>query len=177
MSLFENPTQAVGIFAFLTAFFGCVMAGRSTGWIIWRWLTALYLVFAIELMVGLRHGLRVMVNDVMQSAEIYSDRAVIQWALVLVLLALVLALSSRYLIRARKFGSLSKTRFAAIAATVALISVFLLELISFHEIDALLYQKFASVMVIGWIWAGLAIAVMISGLSELVHESSLLNSK
>lgn len=168
MSLFENPTQTIGILAFLSAFLSCLLAGRFTSWSIWRWLAVIYMFFLLEIAIGWRHELRTTVNDVMQSAGIYGDRVMIQWTLVVIFLVFIMLSLAVYSALTSKVGSRLKNHIAAIAATVVLFLLFILELISFHRVDALLYQIFGGIMLIGWMWAGLAVVVIVSALQDLL---------
>lgn len=172
MPLFENPTQTTGIIAFLSTFLSCMVAGRFATWTIWRWLAAIYLFFVMEIALGWRHWLRAVVNDALQSVGIYGDRTMIQLALVATLLLFVILISTPYKMLANKIGPHRKNHYVAISATVLLFLIFILELISFHRFDYLLYQTFGGIMLIGWLWAGLAIVVMISALSDLLDISS-----
>lgn len=167
MSLFENPTQAVGLMAFLSAFLSCMSAGHFATWTKWRPLAVMYLLFLLEIAMGWRHELRSIVNDVMQSAGIYVDRAMIQLALVVTLLAFGLLLLVIYRSLANEARLQAKNRVAAIVATVLLVSLFILEIISFHRVDALLYQIFGGVMIIGWMWASLAFVILISAMLDM----------
>ncbi len=167
MSLFENPTQAVGLLAFLSAVLSCMLAGHFATWTKWRLLAVMYFLFLLEISRGWRHQLRTIVNDVMQSAGIYGDRAMIQWALVVTSLAFGLLLLVIYRALANEARLQAKNHVAATVATVVLISLFILEIISFHHVDALLYQIFGGVMLIGWMWASLAFVVLISAMLDM----------
>ncbi len=177
MSLFENPTQTMGIIAFLSTFLSCVLAGRFATWTIWRWLAAIYLFFVLEIALGWRHGLRLVVNDALQSVGIYGDRTMIQLALVATLLLIVILISLPYKMLANKIGPRRKNHYVAICATVLLFLLLIVELISFHRFDYLLYQTSGSIMLIGWIWAGLAIVIMASALLNLRDICSPSNSE
>ncbi|MEP2873049.1 MAG: hypothetical protein ABJP02_12985 [Parasphingorhabdus sp.] len=143
-----------------------------TNRVIWPWLAIIYLVFALELVVGLRHGLRMTVNDVMQSADFYDERASIQWMLVAFLMACVLILPALYRISKSKLGPLPKNHFAAIMATVILLLLFVLELISFHQVDALLYHISGGIMVIAWMWVAMAFVAVTAALIAIACRSN-----
>ncbi|GAA0482193.1 hypothetical protein GCM10009096_25650 [Parasphingorhabdus litoris] len=49
----------------------------------------------------------------------------------------------------------------------------MIEIISFHEVDALLYREFSGIMAIAWMWAILAIAVITTALRDVVVLSDL----
>ncbi len=156
MSLFDNPTQAFGIVFFSFAALGCAFAMRIA---FWRWLAVLYLLFAVEIGLGGRHLFHLKVNDVMQSVGIYADRAIVQWILIAVLISVLLLFLSRYRASLGMISYGALWRSIAGVATGLLLLLFVIELISVHEIDAFIYQTLFGVMLIGWMWAALAIVV------------------
>ncbi|SIN60432.1 hypothetical protein SAMN02745824_0664 [Parasphingorhabdus marina DSM 22363] len=162
MLLFDNSTQAAGLLAFLIAFGCCLIPGRRGAW---SWLAAIYLALAIEMMVETRHGLRLLVNDVMQRGGLYADRTGYQLAIAGLLTILVLAV----LYQVAQSGLWRKSSRAAKTAGIAtliLLLLFVVELLSLHAIDALLYQTTGGLMRVGWSWIVLAGVTAISAIFQ-----------
>ncbi|WP_108810018.1 hypothetical protein [Sphingorhabdus sp. Alg231-15] len=156
MSLFDNPTQAFGIVFFSFAALSCAFAMRI---VFWRWLAVLYLLFAAEISLGGRHFFHLKMNDVMQSVGIYADRAIVQWILIVAVISVLLLFLSRYRDSLGSIGYVALWRSTGGVATGLLLLLFATELISVHEIDAFIYQTVFGVMLIGWMWATLAMVV------------------
>ncbi len=152
MLLFDNPTQATGFAVFLVTFICCWLPGRGGGW---RWLAAIYLVLAGEMLLEGRHGLRLFVNDLMQQSGLYSARGGYQ--LVIAGLAIVVLLFAIHQIMQRGIWTqVSQPGKWAWLTTLGLLMFFAVEFLSVHALDALLYQTSGGLMRIAWVWLFLA---------------------
>lgn len=168
MSLFDNLTQAAGVIAFMGVFVICAFAMRI---VFWRWLAVTYFLYASEIVIGLRHMLRSPVVDVMQAVGVYQERGTLQLVLLASLL-LVVALSigsigGYWAVRKRQKAKFKVRYCLALVATGLLFQVFLIELVSLHNIDALFYRSLGGLMAIAWLWIGLSTIVALAALPDV----------
>ncbi len=144
--------QIFGCSAFLVAAVLCGLASRSSGKhsnALWKALAAANAVFALEVLLGLRYLLHDGVNDILRALGLYASRASLQVVLLLLLVGLAMACGM----------AISRSRgIANRAVTVALIgaaveaAVFLVETVSLHGVDAVMYASAGPVKVIGILW-------------------------
>jgi hypothetical protein len=165
-----NPTQLVGVIAFSGAAIACVRAGVLRQHRIWFAIAALLAVFALELVWGLRFHARLLVDSVLQSKGLYSDRQGLQLLLIAgaVLAAVAMLLGALTLTRPDPHARLPTM------ATVVLLGLFMVETISLHGIDAILYTPIGPFMVIAGLWVAAAtvIALAASYAASLRREST-----
>jgi hypothetical protein len=148
-----NPTQLIGILAFGAASITCFLSGRRTGLQgdrIWKLLGFTHLLFTIEILVGFRHRLHNLVVAVLVEDGKYNQRGVLQENLILLSAVIILTLATMIFIRYRQTTWSANL---AIAVTIAVFLLFAIETVSLHAVDAVLYRRIASVMIVGWIWA------------------------
>lgn len=156
--------QAAGVVAFTGVFFTCALAIRVS---FWRWIAVIYLLFASEIVLGMRHILRSPIVDLMQAGGIYQERGTIQLALLASLLFVTAFGVGRYWRgRKREKAPLNIRYCLALVATSLLFLLFLIELVSLHSMDALLYRSFGYLMAIAWLWIGLSTMVVIAALPD-----------
>lgn len=148
MSLFDNPTQTIGLAVFLLTFICCALHRQNK---VWRSLAVIFLLLFCELAIEARHGVRLLVNNLMQYADIYGSRGWLQALLVLILL-IGTAIFLKNVVYQRLMVRSNRRQKFAVTATSMLALLFASELISVHAIDAIFYHSVAGVMVIGWLW-------------------------
>ena len=161
--LFDNSTQAAGLVAFLFTCGCCLALGRMGRWL---WIAIIYFALTIEMIVETRHGLRLLVNGVMQHYGLYADRSEFQFVIAGLLVILVMA--GLHQINGR--GILTASSLAeklAWMATLLLLLVFAFEFVSVHAIDGFLYQMAGGLMRIAWFWLALAGITAISAISQV----------
>lgn len=144
-----NATQLAGVLGFGSAAIACYSAWRRPATTrVWGWICGLYVLMAADVLLGGRYVLSDAVRDGLRALEAYDDRRLWQSGLVgaLVLVAILL------LWRARA-GLGPRAVWLSLLAPV----FFLLEATSLHAIDAVFYQRAGPVLVIGWLWGGLAV--------------------
>jgi hypothetical protein len=148
-----NPTQLAGLLAFAASTAACVWAARrqhSGGW------TALAVVHAalwLDILLNTRHRLHDVVNAALLAIGVYESRVWLQAALLLVLAAVaVLAWRAR-----RRAG-------VAVVATAVLLALLLVEAISWHESDRLLYTHLGPLLLIAYAWLACAGVVVFAAL-------------
>ena len=155
-ALHTNPTQLIGLLAFACAAIACARTALARRERPWWWLCAACSGFVLEVTVGLRHRTHDLVDALLQAEGSYASRAPLQIGL----LAIALVLSAGtllWLIRAR--GADANVKAAAVGCAAAL-WLFLIEAISLHGVDAIMYAHIGPVMLIGWAWAATALLVL-----------------
>lgn len=174
-----NPTQAMGLFAFfLTAALAALAARTHRGRNRWVWavLAMTYALFLLEVSIGMRHAMHDIVNARLLRAGYYADRLALQGALALVLVAsLVGAAASMRQAPLSNWLAGARARTAAVG-TLGVALLFALELISLHQIDAVLYANAGPVAVIGWLWAAAAAITSTSACFTLRRQRGQHNS-
>jgi len=155
-ALHTNPTQLIGLLAFACAAIACARTALARRERPWWWLCAACSGFVLEVTVGLRHRTHDLVDALLQAEGSYASRAPLQIGL----LAIALVLSAGtllWLIRAR--GADANVKAATVGCAAAL-WLFLIEAISLHGADAIMYAHIGPVMLIGWAWAATALLVL-----------------
>ena len=155
-ALHTNPTQLIGLLAFACAAIACARTALARRERPWWWLCAACSVFVLEVAVGLRHRTHDLVDAVLQAEGSYASRGPVQIGLLTVAL-LLSAGTLLWLIRARATDANIKSAGVGCAAALWL---FLIEAISLHGVDAVMYAHIGPVMLIGWAWAATALLVM-----------------
>src|SRR3546814_10174234 len=136
-----DATQWTGVFSFGLAAAACLVAGCRPCPL----LTIVNAGFAAESGLGWRHGF----HDwaVVAMGDLHSGRTPAQF----LMMAVVVGLTAIGLFQLQ--GRSGMRRYSG-AAKVTLLSMmlFLLETISLHGVDALIYQPARGLLVIGWLW-------------------------
>jgi hypothetical protein len=160
-----NTTQLAGMLAFgmagLTAFYASrsVASADQSAARQWRWIFIFQVLFCIEIWLGTRHAVHDMVNDWLRAMGIYQDRATLQkWMLVTLVLSGALAGFSGWpgALQTRPKSPMLKL---AIACTAAVVLLFLIETVSLHAVDRVLYHQAGPVLLIAYAWMAGAAAV------------------
>ena len=160
-----NPTQLAGIMAFGMAGLAAVYASRSTRSANqpetrqWCWVAIFQILFCIEIWLGTRHAAHDIANDWLRALGIYQDRATLQkWLLATIVLSGAFAGFAwwRSPGRIRQKFTLVKL---AVACTAAVVLLFLIETVSLHAMDRVLYHQTGPVLLIAYAWMASAAAV------------------
>jgi hypothetical protein len=148
-----NPTQLAGLLAFAASTAACVWAARrrnSGGWTV---LAVVHAALWLDILLDTRHRLHDVVNAALLAVGLYGSRVWLQAALLLALAAVVvLAWRAR-----RRAG-------VAVAATAVLVALLLVEAISWHESDRLLYTHLGPLLLIAYAWLACAGVVVFAAL-------------
>ena len=140
-----NPTQLTGTIAFLIAALVCAWRGRG-----WRFPAVTFAVGVLELQLGARFGIHNAVEGaIIDAAAPYADKHHVQYGLIAIAVA-----AGVFVLRGAGRMTLSQ------ACASALIALTVIETISLHAIDHVLYTRIGSVMLIGWMWAALAVGAV-----------------
>lgn len=151
-----DATQWVGVLSFGGAFAVCLVTACRP----WPLLAIVNGGYAAECVLGWRHGLHNAAIAAM--GEYYSGRASIQ----IFLIAIALGLGAIFLL-ARRADPAGRARTGAATATLVTALLFILETISLHAVDAILYRPAAGLLVIGWLWLLLGGATIFGALREV----------
>jgi hypothetical protein len=148
-----NPTQLAGLLAFAASTAACAWAARyrhSSGW---GALAAVHAALWLDILLNTRHRLHDAVNAGLRALGLYESRVWLQAALLLALAALaVLAWRS------------GRRASAAVEATLVLIALLLVEAISWHESDRVLYTHLGPLLLVAYAWLACAAVVVWSAL-------------
>ena len=160
-----NATQRVGLVAFAMACWAAWRAARfaalhaDASSTTWRWVSTLQCVYGLEVWLGTRHTVHDMVNAVLQATGLYAGRSDIQMVMLFatVLIGMVMSLA---MWQSHWWSRQTNTRAKlAMVCTGAVLLLFLIETISLHAIDRVLYRPAGPVLLIAYAWAANAIAV------------------
>ena len=163
-----NATQAAGLLSFGITAVVCFVAWRSVAKSIWGWLTIIYAAITIEILVDGRHWISNTLRTILRSTGFYQDRGIWQILLVVLFLAIAGAIALKMsLVSRQQEGATPKATYV----TALTLMLFVVETISPHKIDAILYHKAGSVLVIGWIWAAFATLTVTLTISALRRHS------
>ena len=136
-----NPTQLTGTIAFLVAALMCASRGRG-----WWFPTVTFALGVIELQLNARFRIHDAVEGaIIGAAAPFADKHHVQY--VLIAIAAVIGIAT-----VRRAGRMTMSD----AAASALIGLTVIETISLHAIDHVLYTRIGPVMLIGWFWAALS---------------------
>jgi hypothetical protein len=148
-----NPTQLAGLLAFAASTIACVWAARRRHSGGWAALAAVHAALWLDILLNTRHRLHNLVNAGLRALGLYESRVWLQAALLFALAAVaVLAWRAR-----RRAG-------VAVGATLVLIALVLVEAISWHESDRVLYATVGPLLLIAYAWLACAAVVVWSAL-------------
>lgn len=144
-----DSTELSGFVAFLPPAVACAVAARCKGIGSKRWaiLAIIYALVSIEILVRGRHLIDQAIGDWLRAEQLYPERRPPQAAAILVLLMLAL-LAARFVLRRAPTRRLK----IATGATAAALTLFVVESVSLHAVDAIFYRPVGPIMLIGWLW-------------------------
>jgi hypothetical protein len=148
-----NSTEAAGFLAFIpaalasAAAFGATRTSRRRERRTWAVFAVIYALLSIEILMNLRHRVDQAIGDGLRAAGVYPERRPAQAAAVVIAIILG-ALATRFIVRLAPTTRLS----IASGATAALLLLFMVESISLHAVDGILYRRIGPVMLIAWLW-------------------------
>ncbi len=163
-----NSTQLAGLIGFgATALLCARAAWRQThARSLWVSLAIVYSLMFVDVVVQLRHLIRVEITDTLKALGVYGDRQSAQTALLIGLGVVAAYFSLRLLIRMRTMALSAQFAFVG---TLLVIALYVLELISLHVIDAILYRQTGPILLIGWLWlagSGISAAAAVTAVKK-----------
>ncbi len=148
-----NPTQLAGLLAFAASTLACLWAARRKRSGGWAALAAVHAVLWLDILLNTRHRVHDIVNAGLRALGLYESRVWLQAALLLALAAAAL-----HVWRSRRRAGV------AVEATLALIALVLVEAISWHESDRLLYTHLGPLLLVAYAWLACSAVVVWSAL-------------
>ena len=165
--LHTDPTQLTGLLAFALSAFACWHAAKLRG-STWRALAVAQLACFAEVLVGLRLRVHDLADFLLQGNGWYGARQSAQIPLLVISVLLSIAWAVVVVIRWRRNVDVC----IAVLATSAVVALFVIELISLHGVDAIMYVTIGPVLLIGVAWAAGALVVAASALHAAKAGSS-----
>ncbi|MBJ6122756.1 hypothetical protein [Sphingomonas mollis] len=151
-----NWTQTAGLTGFaLAAIFCWRAAGRQRG--PWRLLAIFYAVLCGEIVAGIRHTLLRTMGGIFGLGSYYMDRRPVQLAALAILIGLAVWLAWRTMRTAARRPGARPARIVALVAA----GLFAAEIVSLHQVDAVMYRRIGPVMLIGWLWLACGVVAAI----------------
>lgn len=120
-------------------------------------LAMFYALLCVELVANTRHTLLRTIGGIFGLGSYYMDRRPVQLAALAILVGLVVWLAWRTMRTAARRPGVRSARIVALAAT----SLFAAEIVSLHQIDAVMYRRIGPVMLIGWLWLACGVCAAI----------------
>lgn len=171
-----NLTQITGVVAFFAVAIAAARvalanrARRQHSARVWWLVGGVHLVLGVEVVVGARHGVHDWVNAVLHDGGLYPKHGAIQLVLLMVcVLWFVLgqAAARRWL---RGMPQLAPHARRSVFVTEAVGALFLVESVSLHAIDQLLYASVGPVRAIAYLWGGTALVILASAWGEFYEK-------
>jgi len=146
-----NSTQLAGLIGFGAATLLCARAAwrQTHARRLWVALSLFYSLMFVDVLTQLPHLIRIEITDTLKALGVYGDRQSAQTALLIGLGVVAAYFSLRLLIRMRAMALSARVAFVG---TLLVIALYVLELISLHTIDAILYRQTGPLILIGWLW-------------------------
>lgn len=134
----------------------------------WFILSIMYATIFLELIANTRHNLLKIIGFGVGMGYHYNERRPVQVLLTLTIVILVVWL--KFILN--KFILIQSWTRRALMIGVSSVSLLILEIISLHQVDAVIYAKIGPIMVIGWLW--LVLGFLASAIaSAAVHPTSI----
>ena len=155
-----DASAVAGLSAFAAAAAACLRVSlRRAGLAaLWGTLAALHAAWALEIVLNLRHRFRGAIVPLLQDRGWYASRSAWQGAAIVVALLIGSALAAWLWRRHRDDGA----ALGAIAGTALALMLLVVETISLHRVDAVMYAEAGPLKLIAWAWIGAAAIVIAS---------------
>ena len=164
-----DANAVAGLSAFAAAAAACLRVslrrGRSAA--LWETLAALHAAWALEIVLNLRYRFRAAILPLLQDRGLYGSRTAWQGAAIVVALLIGAALAAWAWRRHRGDGA----ALGAIAGTALALMLLVVETISLHRVDAVMYAEVGPLVLLAWAWIGAAAIVIASALRSSPDRS------
>jgi hypothetical protein len=160
-----NATQIVGIVSFWGVAAASARAARTAerkSLASWAVLCVVYICLGFEVILGLRHTAHDLVDRWLEARGLYASRG--NWQADLVVIAMIVVLGIGLVVALRLRRAKSSISLAAWLGTVAILVCFVIETISLHALDALMYYPVGPFLIIAFWWAGASAIVIASAI-------------
>ena len=161
--IIANPTQLTGLLSFAAATIACLIAASrsvSRDARIWHVLALVNCLFLLEVYFGLRHRITNIAIDALKTRGLYSQLHGLDQAMVITAIAAIALVFGMLFIFWRQ-ADRAATRLAG-SIIIAVSTLFAIETISLHAIDAVFYRPIGPVLMIGWLWTIAAVAMCLA---------------
>jgi hypothetical protein len=164
-----DANAVAGLSAFAAAAAACLRVslrrGRSAA--LWGTLAALHAAWALEIVLNLRYRFRAAIIPLLQDRGLYASRTAWQGAAIVVAGLLGTALAAWAWRRHRD----DRAALGAIAGTALALMLLVVETISLHRVDAVMYAQAGPLLLLPWAWSGAAAIVIASALAASLEQS------
>ena len=164
-----DANAIAGLSAFAAAAAACLRVslrrGRSAA--LWGTHAALHAAWALEIVLNLRYRFRAAILPLLQDRGLYGSRTAWQGAAIVVALLIGAALAAWAWRRHRGDGA----ALGAIAGTALALMLLVVETISLHRVDAVMYAEVGPLVLLAWAWIGAAAIVIASALGSSPDRS------
>ena len=164
-----DANAVAGLSAFAAAAAACLRVslrrGRSAA--LWGTLAALHAAWALEIVLNLRYRFRAAILPLLQDRGLYGSRTAWQGVAIVVALLIGAALAVWVWRRHRDNGA----ALGAIAGTALALMLLVVETISLHRLDAVMYAEVGPLVLLAWAWIGAAAIVIASALASSPDRS------
>jgi hypothetical protein len=155
-----DANAVAGLSAFAAAAAACLRVslqrGRSAA--LWGTLAAVHAAWALEIVLDLRYRFRAALIPMLQERGWYASRTAWQSEAIVVALLIGTALAAWAWRRHRDDGA----ALGAIAGTAMALLLLVVETISLHRVDAVMYAEAGPLKLLAWAWIGAAAIVIAS---------------
>lgn len=159
-----NPTQLLGILSFSLTTLACLLAAhRSPDARLWKVLTFVNALFLIEIIVGFRFRVLGWARTLLRERGEYLQLHGKDQALAILTLAGAAVTMLLFLLLVRITRPAARV---GASLTIVLLTLFAIETISLHEIDAIFYLRIGPVLLVGWLWAVASAGICLAALNS-----------
>jgi len=164
-----DANAVAGLSAFAAAAAAChrVALRRRGAAALWGTLAALHAWWALEILLNLRYRFRAALIPLLQDHGWYASRTTWQAAAIVAALLVGTALAAWLWRRHRDDGA----AVGAIAGTALALMLLVVETISLHRVDAVMYAQVGPLVLLAWAWIGAAAIVIASALVASADRS------
>ena len=164
-----DANAVAGLSAFAAAAAACLRVslrrGRSAA--LWGTLAALHAAWALEIVLNLRYRFRAAIIPLLQDRGLYASRTAWQGAAIVAALLIGIALAAWIWRRHRDDGA----ALGAIAGTALALMLLVVETISLHRVDAVMYAQAGPLLLLPWAWIGAAAIVIVAAWAASLEQS------
>jgi hypothetical protein len=159
----------VGLSAFAGAAAACLRVSlrRERSAALWGTLAALHAAGALEILLSLRYRFRAAILPLLQDRGLYASRAAWQGEAIVATLLIGTALAAWLWRRNRDDGA----ALGAITGTALALMLLVVETISLHRVDAVMYAEAGPLVLLAWAWIGAEAIVIVSALASSSDRS------
>ena len=171
MNFPADATQSMGLVSFGLSTIAAFLAARRGAGRGWLGIGLVQAVCWLEMVLANRHRVHDVAGQWLQRHGQYAERIPLQHELLIAAGAMAVATLLLLAWLTRRAGCAQRVGWGATAATLTL---FAIEAVSLHAVDAVMYRPIGGVLLVGWLWSALAAAVVAAAIraGALKHGSA-----